>query len=218
MVRLRRRGRMVARLFKDSIHGSPEAALEQAKAYRDAVIAALPPRTNCEQAVRLRRNNTSGVSGVSRAEPASGAVWRVTLTAKDGLRRAEFAVAEHGEDGAERLALAQRRAWLDALPHAFTTAAPHADAVARRLFGDELTRAVDVHPNQSLSPAELETRLAAVDARFDALRPPAAEDAGQILRAGRVRSGGVGRGAAGPAAPRAGEASNYVAAAGAARC
>ena len=171
MVRLRRRGRVIARLFKDSVHGSPQAALAQARAYREAVIAEIPPRTNREQAARLRRSNTSGLSGVARLELTGGAVWRATLTAKAGLKRRSFAVAEYGEAGAERRAIAQRRAWLDALPAAFTLSSPHAEAVAQCRFRAELERAVEVHPNESLSPAELESRLAAIDARFDALRP-----------------------------------------------
>ena len=45
-VSIRRRGHKIVRLFKDSIHGSDDAAYAQARAYRDAIIAAVPPATN----------------------------------------------------------------------------------------------------------------------------------------------------------------------------
>ena len=99
---------------------SLQATLTQTRAYREAVIAKIPPRTKREQAARLRRCNTSGLSGVARLELTGGAVWRAALTAKVGLKRRSFAVAEYGEAGAERWAIAQRLARLDALLAAFT--------------------------------------------------------------------------------------------------
>ncbi len=45
---LRRRGHKIVRLFKDSIYGSDEAAYIAARAYRDAIIEAIPPATNHE--------------------------------------------------------------------------------------------------------------------------------------------------------------------------
>ncbi|CAN7376441.1 hypothetical protein LJR011_002504 [Agrobacterium tumefaciens] len=89
-VSLRRRGHRIVRLFKDSIYGSGDAAYCQARAYRDAIILAIPPATNHEQAVLLRRNNRSGISGVRRVETADGDVWH------EGQKRENFSIAKFG--------------------------------------------------------------------------------------------------------------------------
>ena len=74
-VSLRRRGHRIVRLFKDSVYGCDEATYKAARAYRDAIIEAIPPATNHEQAVLLRKNNKSGISGVRRVETRDGDVW-----------------------------------------------------------------------------------------------------------------------------------------------
>ncbi|MEF2074817.1 hypothetical protein SMD10_24670, partial [Consotaella sp. CSK11QG-6] len=63
-VHLRRQGRYIIRHFKDSAYGSADAAFHQARAFRDAVLDALPPMTNREKATCLRSDNTSGITGV----------------------------------------------------------------------------------------------------------------------------------------------------------
>lgn len=45
-VALKRRGHKIVRLFKDSVYSSSEASYREARAYRDAIISALPPPTN----------------------------------------------------------------------------------------------------------------------------------------------------------------------------
>ncbi|WP_233285213.1 hypothetical protein [Agrobacterium tumefaciens] len=72
-VSIRRRGHRIVRLFKDSIYGSGDAAYRQARAYRDAILLAIPPATNHEQAVLLRRTTevVSPASGASRRPMAT---------------------------------------------------------------------------------------------------------------------------------------------------
>ena len=89
-VSIRRRGHRIVRLFKDSIYGSGDAAYRQARAYRDAILLAIPPATNHEQAVLLRRNNRSGISGVRRIETTDGDVWH------EGQKRENFSTAKFG--------------------------------------------------------------------------------------------------------------------------
>ncbi|MCF1461739.1 hypothetical protein FS827_10415 [Agrobacterium vitis] len=86
-VDLRRRGIRVVRLFKDSIYGSPQASFDQAKAYRDAAISVLPPATNHEQAVLLRKNNKSGISGVRHVELAEDQAWEASLLTQNTSAR-----------------------------------------------------------------------------------------------------------------------------------
>lgn len=170
-VKLRRQGRLVTRLFKDGLYGSAEAALEQARAYRDAVLAAVPPRTNHEQATQLRRTNRSGISGVCRVELKTDAYWQAQLTTSAEQRKVRFLVSQHGEEAARERAIEQRRRWLEALPPTFLTHSPHADAVSRQTAADRLVRAIDVTPQEALSREEFDRRLADVNARFDALTP-----------------------------------------------
>ncbi|WP_174034668.1 hypothetical protein [Agrobacterium tumefaciens] len=115
-VSLRRRGHRIVRLFKDSVYGSGGAAYRQARAYRDAIILAIAPATNLEQAVLLRRNNRSGISGVRRVETADGDAWQATLTTREGQKKETFSIARFGEEAAKSMAITRRRKWLKALP------------------------------------------------------------------------------------------------------
>ena len=171
-VSLRRRGHKIVRLFKDSVHGSPGASFCQAKAYRDAVLAALPPLTNHEQAVQLRRTNQSGISGVRRIETAAGDLWQATLMTRDGQKRENFSVSKFGEAAAKSMAIAQRERWLKALPVTHLAYAHHAEAVADLKFKDLLSPVTSVRPERQMSEEEIERRLNEINAQFDALRPP----------------------------------------------
>lgn len=71
------------REFPDGVYGSPEVGLMHAKAYRDAVMSAIPTTTNHESAVRLRKNNKIGIAGV-RYEP-SRKTGRPEWTARMGI-------------------------------------------------------------------------------------------------------------------------------------
>jgi hypothetical protein len=171
-VALRRRGHKIVRLFKDSIYGSSEASYAQARTYRDAIITALPPRTNHEQAVQLRRNNQSGISGVRRVETDQGDAWQATLMTREGQRKENFSVGRYGEEAAKSMAIAQRARWLRGLPVKHLAYAHHAEAVTRESFAEQLVSATDVLPHVQISDDEVTARLAAINARFDAYRPP----------------------------------------------
>jgi hypothetical protein len=184
-VALRRRGYKIVRLFKDSIYGSSEASYAQARAYRDAIITALPPRTNHEQAVQIRRNNQSGISGVRRVETEQGDAWQATLMTREGQKKENFPIGRYGEEAAKSMAIAQRARWLRGLPVKHLAYAHHAEAVTRENFAEQLISANDVLPHVQISDQEVVARIAAVNARFDVHRPPR-------LRV-RVKSYGEGR-------------------------
>ncbi|MCZ7451021.1 hypothetical protein O8B93_25970 [Agrobacterium rhizogenes] len=170
-VSLRRRGHRIVRLFKDSVYGSGDAAYRQARAYRDAIILAIPPATNHEQAVLLRKNNRSGISGVRRVETADGDVWQATLMTNEGQKRENFSIAKLGEEAAKSMAITQRHKWLKALPVTHLAYAHHAAEVARHQFGEELVPLDDIMPEARLGDAEIEARIRAINERFDAARP-----------------------------------------------
>jgi hypothetical protein len=171
-VALRRRGRKIVRLFKDSVYGSSEASYAQARAYRDAIISALPPRTNHEQAVKLRKNNQSGISGVRRVETEQGDVWQATLMTKEGQKKESFGIGRYGEEAAKSMAIAQRARWLRGLPVKHLAYAHHAEAITRDKFAEQLVPAADVLPQVQISDEEIAARIAGINARFDAYRPP----------------------------------------------
>ncbi|WP_233282694.1 hypothetical protein [Agrobacterium tumefaciens] len=170
-VSIRRRGHRIVRLFKDSIYGSGDAAYRQARAYRDAIILAIPPATNIEQAVLLRKNNRSGISGVRRVETADGDIWQATLMTNEGQKRENFSIAKFGEEAAKSMAITQRRKWLKALPVSHLAYAHHAAEVARAQFADRLAPADDVLPEVRLADADIEARIKEINDRFDASRP-----------------------------------------------
>ncbi|CAD0212789.1 hypothetical protein AGRHK599_LOCUS2069 [Rhizobium rhizogenes] len=156
---------------RTSIYGSGDAAYREARAYRDAIILAIPPATNHEQAVLLRKNNRSGISGVRRVETADGDVWQATLMTSEGQKRENFSIAKFGEEAAKSMAITQRRKWLKALPVTHLAYAHHAAEVARAQFGDELAPADDVLPKVRLDDADIEARIKAINDQFDASRP-----------------------------------------------
>lgn len=170
-VSIRRRGQRIVRLFKDSIYGSGDAAYRQARAYRDAIILAIPPPTNIEQAVLLRRNNRSGISGVRRVETAEGDVWQATLMTGEGQKRENFSIAKLGEEAAKSMAITQRRKWLRALPVTHLAYAHHAAEVARTQFADELGPVDDILPEMRLADADIKARIKDINDQFDAARP-----------------------------------------------
>jgi hypothetical protein len=171
-VALKRRGHKIVRQFKDGLYGSPEASYRQARAYRDAVISSLPPPTNHEQAVQIRKNNQSGISGVRRIETESGDAWQATLMTSEGQKRKTFPIEDFGEDAAKSMAIAQRVRWLKGLPVKHLAYAHHAEEVSRQSFPEQLVPLTDALPRTQMSDEEVLARLAAINARFDAARPP----------------------------------------------
>ncbi len=170
-VSLRRRGHKIVRLFKDSVYGSNESAYAQAYAYRDAIIEAIPPATNHEQAVLLRKNNKSGISGVRRVETRDGDAWQATLMTNEGQKRENFSVFKLGEAAAKSMAIAQRRRWLATLPVMHLAYAHHAAEVAQERFADDLIPVRDVMPETHLTDDEIKARIKTINDEFDRTRP-----------------------------------------------
>ncbi|XUY30222.1 hypothetical protein RMR21_023965 (plasmid) [Agrobacterium sp. rho-8.1] len=170
-VSLGRRGHKIVRLFKDSVYGSDEVAYRAARAYRDAIIEAIPPATNHEQAVLLRKTNKSGISGVRRIESREGEAWQATLMTNDGQKRENFSVSKFGELAAKSMAIAQRRKWLADLPVTHLAYAQHAADVALEHFADDLIPVSDVMPETHLTADEIEARIQVINDDFDRTRP-----------------------------------------------
>ena len=170
-VTLRRRGHKIVRLFKDSIYGSNDAAYKAARAYRDAIIEAIPPATNHQQAVLLRKNNQSGISGVRRIETREGDAWQATLMTNDGQKRENFTVSMFGELAAKSIAIAQRRKSLAALPVTHLACAQHAADVAEEHFADDFIPVSDVMPETHLTADEIEACIQSINDDFDRMRP-----------------------------------------------
>lgn len=170
-VSLRRRGHKIIRLFKDSIYGSDDEAYHQARAFRDAIIEAIPPATNQEQAVLLRKNNKSGISGVRRVETREGDVWQATLMTNEGQKKESFSVSKFGEEAAKSMAIAQRRKWLKDLPVTHLAYAHHAAEVARQEFADDLIPVSDVMPETHLTDDEIKAHIQSINDKFDRARP-----------------------------------------------
>ena len=63
-VRIRRRGKEISELFRETDHGSASAALKAAQQWRDAMLRTMMPETNRDFSQRLKPNNTSGHPGV----------------------------------------------------------------------------------------------------------------------------------------------------------
>ncbi len=185
-VSLRRRGHKIVRLFKDSIYGSDAAAYAQARAFRDAIIEAIPPATNQEQAVLLRKNNKSGISGVRRVETRDGDTWQATLMTNEGQKRESFSVSKFGEDAAKSMAIAQRRKWLKDLPVTHLAYAHHAAEVAQEYFADDLIPVSDVMPETHLTDDEIKARLQSINDKFDSIRPKRLRVRVKSYHAGRL--------------------------------
>lgn len=119
-VQILRRGKSVLRQFPDQTYGGKRAALKAARAFRDAELAKIDQVAyKLWAASRLRRNSTSGVSGVTRYAPlvrlVGGAIerpfWQAYwMDARGRKRTRKFAVNKYGEEGAKRHAIAARKA------------------------------------------------------------------------------------------------------------
>ena len=123
LVRVQRRNRIHHRYFSDRVHGGKRLALAVATAYRETLVQTLPELTRPEVCRIRKKNNRSGVSGVSRHEapgrtPTSPrlAYWLAQWPIGNGrAKQRKFGVKKYGEKGAYLRALQARRAALTAL-------------------------------------------------------------------------------------------------------
>jgi hypothetical protein len=124
-VKLTRRGQTFVKNFPDKRSGGKGKALAQAKVFRDELLDKHPPLTRQEFCSILRSNNQTGITGVyryaKRFKLKNGKVveswyWEATWPiGKSEQSHRSFAVNEHGEAKARRLAIRTRKAALSAL-------------------------------------------------------------------------------------------------------
>ena len=169
-VSVKRQGEDVQRHFFDQVWGGREAALQMARAYRDAVLRLIPPVTKREAQTRLRRNNTSGVPGVF-PKRAKGQIagWIATLDTPHKRYAKTFMLSTHG-DRAKELAIAERQRMLQEHgDNTFITVNAQATEEATRHFPELLT------DDSPASPADIAAartqRLRELNQWFDQQHP-----------------------------------------------
>lgn len=115
-VRVQRGNRILTKSFSDGLYGGKRKALRAAVEYRDQVIEQIP---SFEHQLwlrnRLRRNNSSGIAGVSRhdlVDPRDNArrvFWLASWIDEHGVsRKRKFSILLYGEDRAKQLAIDER--------------------------------------------------------------------------------------------------------------
>lgn len=102
-VRVRIRGVPHARFFSDKRHGGKMAALDAARACRDALVKKLPKERQEALARRRRKPKRSGIKGITRVVTRNQAgqtfdYWQAAWFDEEGRRRAtKFSIAKLGE-------------------------------------------------------------------------------------------------------------------------
>lgn len=124
--------------FSDGRYGGCQQALEAAEAYRDATLQAHPPFSKPDYCAIVKKNNRSGISGLTRVDRwelcrgrrVRRLCWEVQWPIGNGRsRHRKFSILKYGEEGAYQLALAARETALQAL--ASQTFAPYEAAQSR---------------------------------------------------------------------------------------
>ncbi|MBO9649603.1 MAG: AP2 domain-containing protein [Variovorax sp.] len=116
-VRLSRKGKTLYKQFCFSLYGGEQAALVRAQVWRDEIVRAHPLMPRSQMAAIVRRNNTSGIAGVSCRLGPDGEprCWTArTLIAANTELRASFSVTRYGAQ-AKQLAIAEREKQLKQL-------------------------------------------------------------------------------------------------------
>lgn len=117
LVQVQRNSRITIKMFTDGVYGGKRKALQAAISFRAELLAAAP---EYEHQIRrrsiLRRNNTSGISGVARYDkidnPRTGhrvVFWLASwIDEHAASRKRKFSVLRYGERKAKQLAIAER--------------------------------------------------------------------------------------------------------------
>lgn len=120
IVRFRRNRKTYVGHFADSLHGGKRAALKAAKAWRDERLRDAQPMSSQSYYSFIRKNNTSGVTGVFRVKliktrkngtRAEHWVWIAHSPTKP-IRSRSFSIAKYGEKSAYKLAVAAREQFI----------------------------------------------------------------------------------------------------------
>lgn len=123
-VTVQRRSRLYRRDFSDGTHGGSEQALAAAERYRDELLQAYPPLGMADYCAILKKNNRSGVSGLTRADRVAickgrrqrKLYWEAQWPIDNGRsRHKKFSILKYGEEGAYQMALDARETALHAL-------------------------------------------------------------------------------------------------------
>lgn len=118
LVTVQRRGQIYNRQFTDAVYGGKRKAFAAAKVYRDHLLSHLRPFTRAERCMVKRRNNRSGISGVTRIdtwENSRGRRYRRRYwlaqwpTANGKATMKKFSIKLYGERKAFRQAVRARR-------------------------------------------------------------------------------------------------------------
>lgn len=116
-------GETFSRYFSDRSEGGPEQALEAARQYRDKLHQHLSTLPQLKRKRRMRERpsaNSTGVPGVFRivrkaADGSPAVYFSVTWTPQPGVhKRRTFSARRYGEEEAFALAVAHRRAMVQA--------------------------------------------------------------------------------------------------------
>lgn len=148
LVNLSRGGRTFQMTFSDGTYGGQNQALTVATAYRDAVLKVVPPLTNKDMRMRVRRNRSEGsvLPGVYYNKPgehSKDGAWiaRIELRAEEAGRNSTakrsrraltrtFNVGKYGYDQARRLAEEERIRMVLAVENGEDPALRSSDAIA----------------------------------------------------------------------------------------
>lgn len=131
-VAIQRNGVAFSKSFSFSVQGGEKAALMRAQAWRDEMVKAHPPASRRQRAQTLRRNSTSGLTGVTCTLGPDGkpTAWIAkTHLAPGKILGKYFSVGRYGAD-AKPLAIAEREKQLQQM---VGLSIPHpAEAVLRK--------------------------------------------------------------------------------------
>jgi hypothetical protein len=123
-VTVQRRKRIFARDFSDGRHASQQHALQAAQMYRDKLVKAYPPLSKATYCAIRKKNNRSGISGLTRVDTWQmykgrrfrRLYWDVQWPIGHGkAQHKKFSITKYGAQGAYRRAFTARKTALKAL-------------------------------------------------------------------------------------------------------
>jgi len=136
-VTIQRQGKIHVGHYSDGVFGGKHKALAAAKKFRDSLLSKHPPLTRRDYCSILRRNNRSGLAGVSyHAEvietghgPVERRFWIARLPLEPWRTKlVKFSVAKYGAEEAFRRAVKARLEALERLAGHFSPNAPRQQA------------------------------------------------------------------------------------------
>jgi AP2 domain len=124
LVTVQRRGRIYHRHFADLVYGGKQKARDAAKLYRDSLVVNLRPLTRPEVCQIKKKNNRSGISGVTRIDIMDTSrgrryhrqYWLAQWPIGNGRAKTKkFSITRYGEHGARERAVRARHEALTCL-------------------------------------------------------------------------------------------------------